>query len=83
MPPSFLARATGRTMVPFPEMGKTQGGAGWGGNREFTFGRIKLELLFASARLIADRAPLASEWQGGQKEGCLWPSSSPAYVWPH
>lgn len=37
MPPSFLAQATGWTTVPFPEMGKTQGGAGWGGNQEFTF----------------------------------------------
>lgn len=44
MPPSFLAPAAGRTMVPFPETGKTQGGAGWGGNREFTFRRVRLEL---------------------------------------
>lgn len=35
LPPSFLARNTGRAMVPFPEMGKTQGGTGCGGNEHY------------------------------------------------
>ena len=77
MPPSFLAPATGRTMVPLPETGKIRGGAGWGGNREFTFGRVRLELLFAFAWLTANRPPWASELQGGQRAGCLQPTCGP------
>lgn len=77
VPPSFLAPATGRTMVPLPETGKIRGGAGWGGNREFTFGRVRLELLFAFAWLTANRPPWASELQGGQRAGCLQPTCGP------
>ena len=44
--PVFWPEQLGGRWLPFPEMGKTQGGAGWGGNQEFTFGRVKLELLF-------------------------------------
>ena len=44
--PVFWPEQLGGRWLPFPEMGKTQGGAGWGGNQEFTFGRFKLELLF-------------------------------------
>lgn len=35
LPPSFLAQNTGRAMVPFPEMEKTQGGTGCGGNEHY------------------------------------------------
>ena len=80
--PVFWPEQLGGRWLPFPEMGKTQGGAGWGGNQEFTFGRVKLELLFVLPGSLLTELHGSRSCRKARKRGVSDPEAALAMYGP-